>query len=63
MFRRRFDEAKRAYKRVLEIHPLHPTGLAFLGMTCHLRDELDDAILHYHEVRLPWSCATVCPTE
>lgn len=48
---RRYDEAKSSYRKVLEIHPLHPTGLAFLGMTCHLLDEIDDAILHYHEVR------------
>jgi tetratricopeptide (TPR) repeat protein len=50
-FSSRYEDAKRAYKRVLEIHPLHPTGLAFLGMTCHLQDEIDEAILHYHEVR------------
>ena len=52
--RRRYDEAKASYRKVLEIHPLHPTGLAFLGMTCHLLDEIDDAILHYHEVRTPF---------
>jgi hypothetical protein len=60
---RRLDEAKQAYKRVLEIHPLHPTGLAFLGLTCHLRDEIDNAILHYHEVRPPLlRLPNMCPT-
>jgi hypothetical protein len=49
---RRHTEAKAAYRRVLDLIPAHPTALAFLGLTCHITGELDEAILRYHEVRV-----------
>ena len=48
--KRRFEEAKTQYQRVLEIDPWHAQALAFLGMVYHLLNETDKAIVKYHEV-------------
>ncbi|KAI0767907.1 TPR-like protein [Irpex lacteus] len=50
---KRYPEAKTAYQRVLQLTPLNAIALGFLGMVHHLMDELDDAILRYHQVRTP----------
>ena len=60
-------EAKRLYQQVLEVEPRHATALAFLGMVYHMSDELDQAILTYHEVRavspsLPFPSVRFLPT-
>jgi len=44
-----YEQAKAAFKRVVEINPYHPQGLACLGMMNHLMNEISDAILRYHE--------------
>ncbi|KAJ7659922.1 TPR-like protein [Mycena rosella] len=46
---KRYDEAKDAYQKVLDLDPRHPVALGFLGMVHHLTDDLDQAILKYHE--------------
>ena len=48
--RRRYPEAKVAYQRVLQLDPLNAAALGFLGMVYHLMDDLDAAIVKYHEV-------------
>ena len=51
MHYRRLDEAQETYKQVLELEPRHSVALGFLGMVYHLRNNLDEAIIKYHEVR------------
>lgn len=48
---RRMDDALETYKKVLELNPRHAVALGFLGMVYHLKGELDEAIVKYHEVR------------
>jgi len=38
---------------VLEIDSHSAPALGFLGLVYHLMDHLDDAIVKYHEVRIP----------
>ncbi|KAG6330678.1 hypothetical protein ID866_8412 [Astraeus odoratus] len=44
-----YEKAKYNYQRVLEIEPQHPQGLGFLGMVYHFQDQVDKAIVKYHE--------------
>jgi anaphase-promoting complex subunit 6 len=44
------DEARDAYVKVLEIDSRSAPALGFLGLVYHLMDQLDDAIVKYHEV-------------
>ncbi|KAI6035689.1 cell division control protein 16 [Pisolithus marmoratus] len=44
-----YEKAKENYQRVLEIEPQHRQGLGFLGMVYHFQDEVDKAIVKYHE--------------
>lgn len=46
----RLPEARDAYRKVTELDPRHATALAFLGKVYHLMDEIDSAIVKYHEV-------------
>jgi hypothetical protein len=48
---RRLPEAKTSYRKVLEIDPQNSLALGFLGITHHLLEETDKAIVKYHEVR------------
>jgi anaphase-promoting complex subunit 6 len=48
---RRYNEAKEAYQRVLKLDPRNAAALGFLGMVYHLVNNLDAAIVKYHEVR------------
>lgn len=43
--------AKIAYQKVIEIDPRNRTALAFLGITYHLLEDIEAAIVKYHEVR------------
>jgi anaphase-promoting complex subunit 6 len=45
------NEARDAYVKVLEIDSRSAPALGFLGLVYHLMDQLDDAIVKYHEVR------------
>ncbi|KZT29838.1 TPR-like protein [Neolentinus lepideus HHB14362 ss-1] len=45
----RYEDAKSAYERVTRIDPRSAPALAFLGMTLHLMDDVDQAIVRYHE--------------
>ncbi len=45
------DDALETYKKVLELDPRHAVALGFLGMVYHLKGDLDQAIIRYHEVR------------
>lgn len=45
------DDALETYKKVLELNPRHAVALGFLGMVYHLKGDLDEAIVKYHEVR------------
>jgi anaphase-promoting complex subunit 6 len=47
---RRLDDAQETYKKVLELDPRHSVALGFLGMVYHLKSDLDQAIIKYHEV-------------
>lgn len=47
---RNYEKAKDNYQRVLEIEPQHPQGLGFLGMVYHFHNQVDKAIVKYHEV-------------
>lgn len=53
-FTSRLEEAKNAYKKVVEIDPRNTTALAFLGVTYHLLNDIDAAIVKYHEVTSPF---------
>ncbi|KAI0701318.1 TPR-like protein [Cytidiella melzeri] len=44
-----YPEAKGAYQRVLQLDPANAVALGFLGMVHHLMNELDAAIVKYHE--------------
>ncbi|KAF9223525.1 TPR-like protein [Gyrodon lividus] len=44
-----FELAKANYKQVLEIEPQHPQGLGFMGMVYHHLEDIDQAIVKYHE--------------
>jgi len=46
-------EARDAYVKVLEIDSRSAPALGFLGLVYHLMDQLDDAIVKYHEARPP----------
>lgn len=45
------NEARDAYVKVLEIDTRSAPALGFLGLVYHLMDQLDDAIVKYHEAR------------
>ncbi|KAG8899259.1 anaphase promoting complex subunit cdc16, partial [Tulasnella sp. 403] len=45
----RFDEAKRAYNRVITLNPRHAQGYACLGIISHIMGDYDEAIRFYHE--------------
>lgn len=47
---RRFEEAKAAYQRVLEIDYRNVNALSFMGVTHHLLGNIEAAIVKYHEV-------------
>lgn len=49
---RRLDDAMETYQKVLELDPRHAVALGFLGMVYHLKGNLDQAIVKYHEVRI-----------
>ena len=55
---RNYEKAKENYQRVLVIEPQHPQGLGFLGMVYHFQDQVDMAIVKYHEVRLQCRCCS-----
>lgn len=65
----RLQEAKTAYHKVLEIDPRHSVALGFLGMVFHLLDDVDCAIVKYHEVcffsiafpYMTWTCVFCRP--
>ena len=46
----RLEEARDVYQRVIEMDPRHFTALAFLGKVYHLLDDIDAAVVKYHEV-------------
>ena len=48
---RNFLEAKSAYEKVLAVDPRHVTALGCLGIVYHMMDQIDEAIVKYHEVR------------
>ena len=50
---RKYPEAKAAYEKVLSLDPRHVTALGFLGIVYQMMDQLDAAIVKYHEVRHP----------
>jgi tetratricopeptide (TPR) repeat protein len=54
------NEARDAYLKVLEIDSRSAPALGFLGLVYHLMDQLDDAIVKYHEVRF---LALLCKTH
>ncbi|TFK46093.1 TPR-like protein [Heliocybe sulcata] len=45
----RYEDAKSTYERATRIEPRCAPALAFLGMTLHFMDEVDQAIVRYHE--------------
>jgi len=49
----KLNDARDAYVKVLEIDSRSAPALGFLGLVYHLMDDLDDAIVKYHEVRIP----------
>jgi len=49
----KLNDARGAYVKVLEIDCRSAPALGFLGLVYHLMDQLDDAIVKYHEVRPP----------
>lgn len=49
----KLSDARDAYVKVLEIDSRSAPALGFLGLVYHLMDHLDDAIVKYHEVRIP----------
>ena len=56
------NEARDAYVKVLEIDTRSAPALGFLGLVYHLMDQLDDAIVKYHEARpLPSLSCHVTP--
>ncbi|KAJ6494696.1 cell division control protein 16 [Mycena vitilis] len=46
---KRYGEAQDSYQKVLDLDPRHAVALGFMGMVHHLTDNLDMAILKYHE--------------
>ncbi|KAJ7933562.1 hypothetical protein B0H13DRAFT_1953082 [Mycena leptocephala] len=46
---KRYQDAQSAYHKALELDPQHPVALGFLGLVYHLTDNLDKAIVKYHE--------------
>ncbi|KAJ3510333.1 hypothetical protein NLJ89_g4730 [Agrocybe chaxingu] len=46
---KRYEEARVAYVKVLELDPRHSVALGFLGIVHHLMGNLDKAIVKYHE--------------
>jgi anaphase-promoting complex subunit 6 len=48
--RRRLEEARVTYQKVLELDSRHSIALGFLGLVYHLMGNLDKAIVKYHEV-------------
>ena len=49
--RRRLEEARVTYQKVLELDSRHSIALGFLGLVYHLMGNLDKAIVKYHEVK------------
>jgi tetratricopeptide (TPR) repeat protein len=49
----KLNDARDAYVKVLEIDSRSAPALGYLGLVYHLMDHLDDAIVKYHEVRIP----------
>ena len=47
---RRYDEALKVYQKVVEYDSRNAMALGLLGMAHHLLNDLDSAILKYHEV-------------
>ncbi|KAF5327302.1 hypothetical protein D9619_004328 [Psilocybe cf. subviscida] len=46
---KRYEEARVAYTKVLELEPRHAMALGFLGIVYHLMGNIDQAIVKYHE--------------
>ncbi|KAF5388872.1 hypothetical protein D9757_005688 [Collybiopsis confluens] len=44
-----YEQAKEAYEKVLLLDPRHALALGFLGLVYHLTNDLDHAIIKYHE--------------
>nr|GAT60873.1 predicted protein [Mycena chlorophos] len=44
-----YDAAEASYQKVLDLDPRHAQALGLLGMVYHLTDQVDKAILKYHE--------------
>jgi len=60
----KLNDARDAYVKVLEIDSRSAPALGFLGLVYHLMDHLDDAIVKYHEVRIPLNfISAVAPLE
>ena len=55
------QEAKKTYKRVLQLDPRNSTALAFLGIVHHMLNEIDEAIVKYHEVSCVQSLQDTLP--
>jgi anaphase-promoting complex subunit 6 len=53
---RRLQDARATYAKVLEIDPRHSVALGFLGMVYHLLEDVDRAIIKYHEVLILIIC-------
>lgn len=51
--RRQYEQAKEAYQKVLILDPRHSLALGFLGLVHHLTNDLDQAIVKYHEASFP----------
>ncbi|KAJ3876094.1 cell division control protein 16 [Lentinula edodes] len=46
---KQYEQAKEAYQKVLILDPRHSLALGFLGLVHHLTNDLDHAIVKYHE--------------
>ncbi|KAJ3824214.1 cell division control protein 16 [Lentinula raphanica] len=46
---KQYEQAKDAYQKVLLLDPRHSLALGFLGLVYHLMNDLDSAIIKYHE--------------
>ncbi|KAF7794820.1 hypothetical protein EIP86_005962 [Pleurotus ostreatoroseus] len=46
---KKYPEAKASYEKVLQLEPRHVTALGFLGIVYQMMDQLDAAIVKYHE--------------
>ncbi|KAF9059802.1 hypothetical protein BDP27DRAFT_1340749 [Rhodocollybia butyracea] len=52
---KQYEQAKEAYQKVLLLDPRHALALGFLGLVYHLLDDLDQAIIKYHEASISFN--------